>query len=209
MHVGVLASLLSVPLFGWDLILEIPLPADIAAPTKKLVGSDGSPPSLRLVRAYMSYQDHKGGVVLLEAGQSRLSRKPVVGKFDAKQWHWRNVLSCKWNLQDEHINALEARALLLTLRWRARSAARFSKKFLHLTDSQVALGSFCKQRSNARSFNYIVTRSAALQLAGSMFPVMAYVRSSRNPAVLPSRQLLALRPQGSRAQRRQPGAVDL
>ena len=146
--------------------------------------------------------------MLLEAGQSRMVNKPCPEKFDAKQWKWRSVLSCKWHLKDEHINALEARALLLTLRWRARSAARFSKKFLHLTDSQVALGSFCKQRSNARSFNYVVTRSAALQLAGSRFPVLAYVRSSRNPADLPSRQLLDLRPHGSKAQRRQPGAAD-
>jgi hypothetical protein len=96
--------------------------------------------------------------------------------------------------EGDHINALESRALLLSLRWRTRSAARFSKRFLHLTDSGVALGSFMKHRTNSRNFNYIVSRSAALQLAASVTPVLAYVRTDRNPADLPSRKFLVFRP---------------
>ena len=173
-----------------------------------MVGADRSSPETRPFRASLSYRDHRGGLILQEVGQTRVARRPLAESFDAKQWKWKAVISCKWALQHEHINALEARALLLTLRWRSRSVARFSKRFLHLTDSKVALGSFAKHRSNSRNFNYLVTRSAALQLAASMQPVLGFVRSARNPAELPSRRLLDLRPKSTKAPRSVLGAGD-
>jgi hypothetical protein len=206
MHAGVLATLLMPALKSWNLIHDYVEPALLATAGRQPQHAGTASPELRLVRAYFSYQDHRGGLILCESGQSRMRSKPLAEKFDAKQWTWRPVISCKWSLPGEHINALESRALLLTLRWRARSVARFSKRFLHLTDSKVALGSFAKHRSNSRSYNYIVTRSAALQLASSMQPVLAFVRSARNPADLPSRILLKLRPKGRRAQMSRPGA---
>ena len=208
MHAGVLATIMMPPLRRWCYIPDYVEPALLGTASKRLVGNDRSSPETRLVRAYLSYQDHRGGLILQEAGQTRLAHRPLAQNFDAKQWNWRAVISCKWALQHEHINALEARALLLTLRWRARSVARFSKRFLHLTDSKVALGSFAKHRSNSRNFNYLVTRSAALQLAASMQPVLGFVRSARNPADLPSRRLLNLRPKSTKAPRSVLGAGD-
>ena len=207
MHAGVLATLLMPVLKDWKFIHDFVEPAHLATASRQPRLAGSASPELRLVRAYFSYQDHRGGLILCESGQSRMRSRPLAEKFDAKQWTWKPVISCKWSLPGEHINALESRALLLTLRWRARSVARFSKRFLHLTDSKVALGSFAKHRSNSRSYNYIVTRSAALQLAASMQPVLAFVRSARNPADLPSRRLLALRPKGRQAPRSRPGAV--
>ena len=112
-----------------------------------------------------------------------------------KQWRWKNVLSCQWSLGGDHITSLEARAVVLALRWKARSAAKVRSKFLHLTDSQTALGAFIKHRSNAGALNYLLQRSASLQLAGSLHPVLCFVRSHDNPADKPSRILLKLRPQ--------------
>ena len=208
MHAGVLATIMVPPLCRWGYIADYVEPALLGTASKRLTGNDLSTPETRLVRAYLSYQDHRGGLILQETGQTRLARKPMAQNFDAKQWNWKAVISCKWALQHEHINALEARALLLTLRWRARSVAHFSKRFLHLTDSKVALGSFAKHRSNSRNFNYLVTRSAALQLAASMQPVLGFVRSARNPADLPSRRLLNLRPKSTKTPRSVLGACD-
>ena len=207
-HCGVLATAISTPLKDWGFIDKHTAPALLAAPSRKLVGTDGSSPSLRLIRAYLSYQDHRGGAVLFESAPSRLTGRPLSEHFDAKQWKWKAVLSCAWKLDDEHINALEARALLLALRWRSRSVMRMGKRFLHLTDSKVTMGASMKHRSNARNLNYIVERSSALQLAASMTPVLAFVRSGRNPADLPSRKLLNLRPQAKHAQKRKAGASD-
>ena len=208
MHGGVLATIMMPPLKRWCYIPDFVELAMLGTASKRLVGTVQSSSATRLIRAYLSYQDHRGGLILQEAGQTRVARRPLAERFDAKQWKWRAVISCKWAVQDEHINALEARALLLTLRWRARSVARFSKRFLHLTDSKVALGSFAKHRSNSRNFNYLVTRSAALQLAASMQPVLGFVRSARNPADLPSRRLLNLRPKSTKSPRSVLGAGD-
>ena len=208
MHVGVLASLLAPQLQSWGYLQIIPEPGSLGGSASGARGSDGSTPELRLVRACFSYQDHKGGVLCQESGQMRLRSKPLAQPVDARQWKWKNVLSCGWHVEGEHINALEARALLLALRWRSRSAARFSKRFLHLTDSKVALGSYAKHRSNSRNFNYIVTRSAALQLASSMVPVLAYVRTDRNPADLPSWKRLKLRPSAPASMMCRLGASD-
>ena len=132
MHAGVLATIMMPPLKRWCYIPDYVEPAMLGTASKRLVGTDQSSPATRLIRAYLSYQDHRGDLILQEAGQTRVARRPLAESFNAKQWKWRAVISCRWALQHEHINALEARALLLTLRWRARSVARFSKRFLHL-----------------------------------------------------------------------------
>ena len=157
------------------------------------------------MRAYISYQDRKGDTILQDSGPTRMRSKPLAHSIDTRQWSWKIVLSCQWKLEDEHINGLEARARLLALRRRSRSASR-SKRFLRLTDSKVAIGSYAKHRPS--SFNHIVTRSAALQLAASMNPVLAFVRSGRNPADFPSRKLARFRPHGPSAPRSQPQAAD-
>jgi hypothetical protein len=88
--------------------------------------------------------------------------------------------------------ALETRAVVLALKWRARSVARMSKKFLHLADSQSALGSYARHRSSAYSLSYLIERGCALQLATGMEPIFAFVRTHQNPADKPSRMLLPL-----------------
>ena len=60
-HCGVLATVISTPLKDWGFIDKHTVPALLAAPSRKQVGTDGSSPSLRLIRAYLSYQDHRGG----------------------------------------------------------------------------------------------------------------------------------------------------
>ena len=72
MHKGVLATLLAPVLREWGYLSELPVPALLGTPSKRLVGQDGSSPWVRLVRAYVSYQDHKGGIVVQESGQSRM-----------------------------------------------------------------------------------------------------------------------------------------
>ena len=143
---------------------------------------------MRLARAYCTYQSHRGGEIRNEQGP-----EPSVEKFgfhavQGNQWLWKAAISCKWRLDGDHISALECRALPLALGWRARSVKHYSKRFLHLCDSQTVLGAFCKHRSNAHSLNYLLQRAAALELATGMKPVMAIVRSHANAADAPSRR---------------------
>ena len=160
---------------SWGYLGRVPMLSQLGNVSETAVGTDGSSPGLRLIRAYLSYQDAKGGKLAQESGPSRLRTKPSCQSVDARQWNWKIVLSCAWEVEGDHINSLECRALLLALRWRSRAMTRLGKHFLHLVDSKVALGAFTKHRSNSRAFNYLVTRSAALQLASGMTPILAHV----------------------------------
>ena len=83
--------------------------------------------------------------------------------------------------------ALETRALLLALKWRTRAVQRLGRKFLHLADSQSALGCATKHRSGADSLQYLAERNSALQIAGRLEPIFGFVRTHKNPADRPSR----------------------
>ena len=82
---------------------------------------------------------------------------------------------------------LEARALLQTLRWRARTQFFVGSRCIHLLDSQVCLGALRKWRSPAPSFNRVITRIASVILASSSKVIFVYVATESNPADRPSR----------------------
>ena len=141
----------------------------------------------QLIRFYVGCQTHRGGAILQRLGPN--GGLPAVPQMvDARQWRWKNVISAKWKLRGEHINALEARAYVLSLRWRARQRKMLHSRFLHLVDSQVTLGAMSKGRSSTRRLRFICKQAAAIQLAGGLFPILGFTRSHTNPADRPSRQ---------------------
>ena len=92
-----------------------------------------------------------------------------------------------WKRSGSHINELESQAILMELRARSRKVANFSTLYLHLVDSQVALGIFTKKRTSSRLLQRVIRRANALCLAAHLYPVLVYVRSELNPADAPSR----------------------
>ena len=83
--------------------------------------------------------------------------------------------------------ALETGALLLALKWQTRAVQRLGRKFLHLADSQSALGYATKHRSSANSLQYLAERSSALQIASRLEPIFGFVGTRTNPTDRPSR----------------------
>ena len=164
---------------------------------------DAKPDAAKLlVRAYASYSAHRGGELRLEAGPVAVQGRPPFQGINAEQWSWQTVVQASWKLPGEHINSLEARAYVLALKWRSRSSQRHGSTFLHLTDSQVCLGSFLRHRSPAYTQNFLCLRAAALELAADFHPVLGWVRSHRNPADKPSRsRWLNLNPRQSKNDR--------
>ena len=188
-HCGTLAVLVASSLAQWGLLRKLPSLEELDLANLRKDRDEGRPSSARrLARMYASYATHRGNEIRLEAGPRRMLQKPSWQQVDARQWTWQTVISCVWQIEGESMPSLEARAVLLTLQWRARSVARLGKKFLHLSDSQSALGCMSKHRSGATSLAYLVERAAALQLAGNMEPVFAFVRTHINPADRPSRR---------------------
>ena len=90
-----------------------------------------------------------------------------------------------WKRSGSHINELESQAILMELRARSRKVANFSTVYLHLVDSQVALGIFTKKRTSSRLLQRVIRRANALCLATHLYPVLVYVRSELNPADAP------------------------
>ena len=185
-HAPTLAFLISPVLVEWGLLKEQPSLDQICAVAGRC-GRLTENEEVELARAYMTFQTHRGGEIRLESGPQKLPGRAPIQAVDPGHWEWRTVLSCQWHAEHEHISALETRAYLLTLKWKLRSCARMSKRFLHLVDSQTAFGALTKHRSPSPLLQYLVRRAAAMELAGNLAPCLAYCHSHRNPADFPSR----------------------
>ena len=132
---------------------------------------------------------------------------------DTGYWQWKSVIACAWGADHEHISALETRSYLLTLKWRLRSPAGLSKRFLHLVDSQTAFGALVKHRSGSPLLQYLVRRGVAMERAGNLSPTLVFCHSHRNPADHPSRLLGKRKPDQTTQsptnwQKARKGAVD-
>ena len=77
--------------------------------------------------------------------------------------------------------------MLCELKSRSRKASNMNSVFLHLVDSQVALGIFMKRRTSSKMLQRVLRRANAICLASGLLPVFIYVRSELNPADAPSR----------------------
>ena len=86
-----------------------------------------------------------------------------------------------------HINALELRAILLSILWILRSPANLGKRSILVSDSQVCIAVLTKGRSAARTLAASMKKVTAAILAGSLSVYLVHVESSRNPADAPSR----------------------
>lgn len=98
----------------------------------------------------------------------------------------RVIVSAAWDRQ-EHINALELRAVQTAIRWAMSRPAAFSTRLLLLTDSAVAYFSLLKGRCSSTKLLIRVRAVSALLLATSIRLTPAWVPSALNPADEPSR----------------------
>ena len=105
----------------------------------------------------------------------------------SRGWKWRIVAGWKWSNQEEHINSLELRAILTSLRWRLEHVKHFKTRFIHLTDSLVCLHALTRGRTSSRKLRRPMSRINALILASGSQPLWGYVHTEQNPADRPSR----------------------
>ena len=90
--------------------------------------------------------------------------------------------------QQEHINKLELRAVLTSIRWRIFKQRIKKTRFLHLVDSLVSLHILKKGRSSSRSLQRIIKKINALLLLSHTLVLLGYVDTASNPADAPSRR---------------------
>ena len=106
----------------------------------------------------------------------------------ARLWTWKTVCGWQWEDTSEHINVLELRAALTTIRWRVERLYQVDMRCIHLVDSLVVLHCLSRGRSSSRKIRRTLMRLNAYLLASGLQPVWAYVDTGQNPADRPSRR---------------------
>lgn len=105
----------------------------------------------------------------------------------SKLWTWKIVAGWKWTQAGDHINVLELRSILTSLKWRVEHRLHSGVRLLHLTDSLVCLHCLTRGRSSSRKLRRTLSRINALILASNLQPVWGYIHTDQNPADKPSR----------------------
>ena len=98
----------------------------------------------------------------------------------ADWWQWRIVFTTRWKFTS-HINALEMRMILQSIKWRSRSAGAFNSRWLHLADSMVSNYILSKGRTSSSLLQPITREIAAYLLALNSHQLQGHVDSIENP----------------------------
>eukprot|EP00435_Cladocopium_sp_Y103_P032616 s2458_g8.t1 len=107
----------------------------------------------------------------------------------SRLWKWQEIAGWQWQVSGDHINLLELRAALTSIKWMLQKRKSWNCKVIHLVDSLVVLHSLSRGRSSSRKLKRTLMRINALLLASNLHPVWTYVHTSQNPADRPSRRL--------------------
>ena len=151
-----------------------------------------SPPGLEtvaLVRRLLGMSTSKGEDLLVHAGSDPLPRHcRLRASIPGRLWRWKEISGWTWKHPGDHINLLELRAILTTVRWKILRGRRLRVRFLHLTDSLVCLHALTRGRSSSRKLRRTIQRLNAYLLAADLHPLWGYIHTSQNPADRPSRR---------------------
>ena len=129
---------------------------------------------------FLHKANHTGSDVRITTGQLLSSAGYPRESVSSSWWVWEGIFSTRWQFS-EHINALEARAIYLSLLWKARSLVLANRRNLHLTDSYVCLSILAKGRTSSERLHPIVSKICALLLAAGGYLALCHVDSADNP----------------------------
>ena len=128
--------------------------------------SAGDPVSL--VQKLGNLVSVKGEDLLLTTPSSQLTKfHRLRASVPGKLWKWKIIAGWKWRGNPEHINSLELRAVLTSLKWRIQHQKQLNCRFLHLVDSLVVLHSLSRGRSSSRKLRSSMSKINALLLCSS------------------------------------------
>ena len=145
--------------------------------------------AINLVRKLTGVVSIKGEDIMLNApSDTQNKHQRLRASIPARLWRWRTICGWRWRGSPEHINCLELRAVLTTLRWRFEKRRQVRTKFVHLVDSLVVLHALSRGRSSSKKLRRSLLKTNAFLLATGSIGSWAYVHTSDNPADRPSRR---------------------
>ena len=143
----------------------------------------------KLVHKLMTLVSMKGEDLMIQASsEERVQYHRLRASIPANLWKWATAAGWRWTGNREHINVLEMRAVLCSLRWRLERQHKIHVKFVHLVDSQVCLHALSRGRSSSRKLRRTLLRINSLLLATGSHVLWTYVHTKQNPADAPSRR---------------------
>ena len=147
-------------------------------------------PDSGLARRLSGLTSTKGEDLLLQASsETLLGHQRLRQTIPAKLWKWKEITGWQWRTSGDHINLLEMRAALTTIKWVLQKRKTWGCRMVHLTDSLVVLHALTRGRSSSVKLRRTIMRINSLLLASNLHPVWAYVHTSLNPADRPSRRI--------------------
>ncbi len=147
----------------------------------------------------LSRTNHTGSDVRISTGEILAPKSVVRQSIQAGWWNWKPVFKVRWKHRD-HINLLELRSILLSLRYHVHHLKHSNMRIFHITDSYVCMSVCSKGRSGSRHLMKILKQINAYLLGFQLYLVLAHVESTENPTDEASRDVeVLLSPDESRA----------
>ena len=167
------------------------LQADLAVPLRRQLGYGPNPINevgMEELTAQLSrHVNHTGGDVSLSLGTPYSNKSSNHLSLRADWWTWRILFTTKWKYPN-HINYLELKMILQSIRWRARSTSSLSSRWLHLSDSMVCNYVLSKGRTSSKLLQPMTREIAAYLLALNSHQLQGHVDSAENPTDAASRE---------------------
>ena len=132
-----------------------------------------------LVAHFSRHVNHTGCDVNLTMGTPFSNKTGNHSSIRAGWWDWRILFKTKWRFQ-AHINALEMRMVLQSVKWRARFESSIGCRWLHLADSMVTNYVLAKGRTSSHRLQPVTREIAAHLLALGSQQMMGHVDSLEN-----------------------------
>jgi len=152
-----------------------------------------------LNKLLLARTNHTGSDVRISTGQILAPKSVVRQSILAGWWNWQPVFKVKWRHRD-HINLLELRSILLSVKYHVHHLKHVQMRIFHITDSYVCMSVCSKGRSGSRQLMKVLKQINAYLLGFQLYLVLAHVESSENPTDEASRDVeILLPPDESRA----------
>ena len=145
-------------------------------------------PTHMLNRIMLSRVNHTGSDVRVCSGMIVNPKAYPRQGAEAPWWDWRPVFRTRWR-SVEHINALELRATLLTVKHCISHLRCFDVRLFHLCDSYVTISIVAKGRTSAFRLQRMLRQLNSYLVAFGILLVMCHIESSQNPTDHASRDL--------------------
>lgn len=133
-----------------------------------------------LTRFLLSKVNHTGSDVRITTGQILCPKAYPRQSASAQWWESQQCFHCRWK-NSEHINSLEMRAILLSLKWRVCHLQEIDVRFAHLTDSYVCMSVISKGRSSSEMLTHIMRKISVFCFTFGLLPILLHVESTENP----------------------------